>query len=243
MQVKTSRPLLFGSTRSQRNTFTSNDFIKWQLPYLSKTLVRSEFGIVNYKYIQRRSFSASRISWKDEEQGGSGIFSRITSRVKKIIGGEKETEKVVSEKKEEKPQIVQKELPKMAEETKKEDNTSTTSSGFGGLGKKILDTMGLDAAKLEKSVETGKFDMNDFKMYLLSMNKLGSAASAMKWIPGTKQFRDQLETMKDSIGGSNVIFENHVKLIDAMTEEGVPILVFYRIEDLKQGKELQQLHI
>jgi hypothetical protein len=51
---------------------------------------------------------------------------------------------------------VVKEEPK--KETKQEVKEESTG-GLGGMGKKVMATLGVDADRLEKSINTGKFDM------------------------------------------------------------------------------------
>jgi len=91
---------------------------------------------------------------------------------------------------------------------------------LGAMGKKIASAMGgSDLDRIQQSMDSGKFDMNDYKSMLLATNKLGGAAKVLKYVPGTKAWREKLEAVQDAVVGQSAELQSSLKMIDAMTPE------------------------
>ncbi len=84
-----------------------------------------------------------------------------------------------------------------------------------------------EQAKLNKSMSSGKFDMDDFKVQLRESAKLGTIGM-VKWLPGMKQYRqprllmrrrykEVIEKAQSAVDKDQINME--IKLIEAMTEE------------------------
>jgi len=98
----------------------------------------------------------------------------------------------------------------------------------------MIGSFGPDAANLEKRLSEGKFDMNDYKLFLQASSKLGNISDSLKYIPGTKRIREQIENIESVVGGQDL--SSKLKIIDAMTdqERAKPEVLFNRAFKARQ---------
>jgi len=184
------------------------------------------FNAKSVQPIQRRSYSTTRNPHSDSFFGKfkklMGVENKETSAE---VAQESTAEKVVQQVSETVQPV--KEIAKEVVHSTKETVQSATNAVqtatatkapkekdgiFATLGKKAMEQMaGEDAAELQKSMEAGKFDLND---YLIQMKYTSKAGKFLNYIPGSAKVLESIKQVSE-----HPETKKGVAILSAMTPE------------------------